>query len=108
MRSASRRCVPWLKSCSAKYKARAACADAAAVERIGADERLGFGPGGAIHHQQRTAAGPVGGVLQRSAKHDFSGACFQKLLMGGAVRVAQRGGIGAVETEDGVHGMFVF
>src|SRR6185295_4134802 len=85
---------------------RDAFVDAALVERVGADQLLGFLARGATHDDQRTVARPLGRAFQRPAEDDLLRVLLEKFLMRGAMLIAQRGGVGTVETNDGVHGMF--
>src|SRR5574341_285775 len=82
-----------------------ALVDAAAIERVGGDQRLGFLARRAVHNDQRTGARPVGRVFQRAAEHDLFLMKIPKLDVICAVGVAQTRGVGTVETNDGVHGM---
>src|SRR5918996_3133809 len=84
---------------------RHAFINAAAVERVGGDQRLGFLARRAVDDDQRAGAGAFSMVLERATEHDFFGALFQKFLVSGAVRITQGGGARAVETNERVHGM---
>ena len=79
--------------------------DAAALERISADQRLGFLPRLAVDDDERAVTRPVRTVFERSAENNPGTVGFQKILVRASMLVAQRGGVGTVETNDGVHGM---
>src|SRR5689334_20946840 len=87
---------------------RDALVHAAFLERVGGYQRFGFLARRAVDHDQRAGARAFRGALERAAEHDASGMGVEEFDVRCAMRVAQLGRIGAVETDDRVHGKLTF